>query len=847
MDILKLDINNFRKEYIKISDGERKMIILNPDFQNIDSDILLFVFNFSNDELKNIIINNNELVLKLLKHIMNKSSKINIINEKYQEIIISKPEIFLNLSDDELFNIIKSMKVNIYKKFIDNLNNYIYSNEINSNILKINQIKSFYQNKDIDMVKDYLNKKYNINIEKLTNSVALNFYNKNRNIFELYRIETFQQLYVYNRFDIVVSKEIFEDKMDEKYNISMDLLNAINSKHVIKIINELRNKGNTSDTELFITAIKLYCLFGLDNSLKIINDKFTYTTPSSLKRAAELEFTTKERQYRLTHPDEYLNYELLEKLRKSLLANKTTVLKKILVNHDDNYVMHVYNMLKSNFTLDKSNSNIITDLNQIISLEINNRENDKKTSFFEKYYKNNNNKRGNITSNELFELFKEFDPFYTIFDNNRNVVMNEDLKKFLLGNEKSDNDCLLRMVFNKQALDYDTELINIINNYSKILETKKNIKLDGNYSLLDTLDIYKIIRYKLEPDEIDIPLSIISKIFLSKKHLNVSEEESINNFKLIYKEQKKKYASTIPRVKGVTKNNYQYKVLDKNDPEILTCGVDTGNCFKPGGPGWQFYKYCLTSEYGDVIGITAPNGKLYICPVIRNGNGLYGNGIDPEGLEGEELTYVLEALKKCYSEIIRRSSEYDKKFGTNEKIDFCTLTDLHEYINDEDNYKIINITKPPMIGDSFYCDIIKNNITNYVLVGDASKIKEYIPKITYLIPRNKPYIYSPDQKENKLKIEQKINEIQYCSIDSLYIDEEKKQQRKEKFQKIEIDLFSYVICNDDWYIAISDQYGLKSAILQYDPRAQKEFYIELSKINNNNKVSMDINKTFKRM
>lgn len=844
-DILNLNLNDFRKQFIKLSEEEQEKIILNDNFINCDENKVIFAFNTTSNNNKNNFVINSKLLLKLLKSVLTKPSKINIIEPNYQKLIICNINPFLELNDDELFSLIKSMKIDIYKSFIKRLNNYIYDNDIDTDNYKINKIKEFYQTKNFDFVYQYLNQKINIKDEKLIKQLALNFYNKNRNIFELYRIETKEQAFIYNRFGIIVNKELFEISYEnnneyEKYNISLDLLNTLNSKHVIKIMNELKRKGNLSDTKLFILAVKMYALFGLDNALKVINDKFTYSTSSSLQRAAIFQFTYNERIYRLSHSDEFLNYELIEKLRKSIQSNNMNVLKKILVNKDDTYVINLFNELRENYSLYKNDKKMLGYLNQTIKQEIDIRQREKLLKYMADFYEKNNNKRDKVTSNELFKLFAEFDTLYVNFDENFNVVMDNKLKNFLLGNEKSDNDSLLRMVLNKQALDYDNELINIINNYKKIEETKKELKLDNNYSLLDTLDIYKTFRYNLAPDELDIPLSVISKTALSKEHLNVSEEESINNFKYVYKEQKKKYSSTIPRVKGITKNNYKYKVLDKNDPEILTCGIDTGNCFKPGGPGWPFYKYCLTSTYGDVIGIKDPDNKLYICPIIRNGNGIYGNGIDSENIDKDKLPYIIEALKKCYSEIIKKSSSF-------EKIEFCTLTDLHEYISEDDHYPSINIEKPPMIGESFYCDITKNNIKNYVIVGNGERIKEYIPSLEYEIPRNKIYVYSPDQVENKLLIEQKINEIKYRSIENSPYSEEDKKRFKENYRIINVDNYSYIVCNDDWYIAISDYYGLESAFLPYDPRAKDEFYLELEKIRKNNKISMNLNEnTIKR-
>jgi len=346
---------------------------------------------------------------------------------------------------------------------------------------------------------------------------------------------------------------------------------------------------------------------------------------------------------------------------------------------------------------------------------------------------------------------------------------------------------------------------------------------------LDTLDIYKILKYKLDYVELDIPLSIISKIALSKKHLIIKPEQAIIEFKRVYKEHKKKFTSTIPKVKGETKNKYKYKILDKNDIELLTCGIDVGSCFKPGGQGEKFYEYALTSMYSDVIGIWDSNGKFYMCPIIRNGNGIYGNGIDPENISDDVLPFVMEALKKCYNEIIKKSVN-------EEKIEFCTLANLHDYIKGNFRKQPINIVKKPMIGDYFYCDITKNNIDNYVLSGDASIIKEYVPTIKYDSIRNKNYIYSRNQQENRLLIEQRINEIEYKSIDLKQLSELEKNILKENYKEIKIDDYSYVVCNEDWYIALSENLEIKNAVLPYDPRAKFEYLNELQKVKSNYQI-----------
>ena len=823
-------------EYIKAIDNLTKEqiieLISSKEFENSKENIIICTFTKIDSELKHIFVNNSNLLYKLLVAVSKQKSRFNVFDNEIQELIVEKIKSFIELSEKDYMTLLKSMSPKIYLKFIENLNNYISNNDIESSNKLLMDVKEIYTTKNTEKVRNYVLKKFNIRNENFLNTVTFDFINQKRNIFELYRIETYEQLYIYSKFGIVVTKEIFELEKQNEYNISLELLEKLNAKHVRRIIKELMEKEDYIDSEvLFVTAIKLYCLFGIDNALKIVKDKFTQNTDASVQTAAELQFTFDRRLYRLNHPDEFLNYELIEKLKKSIQSGELGVIKKITSDSDMVHITGLFDQLSENYKLYKNDNRLIGYFNDIIKDEIVLRELKLKNLFTADYYQKKFIPRENITCLELFNIFKEFDSFYTKFDDNSNVEMDKKLKTFLLHNEKSDktNCALIRMVFNKQGLDYNTELIHIINNYYKILEIKEQNRLKSKNSLLDTLDIYKTLQYKLSYDELDIPLSIISKIALSKKHLIVKPEEAITEFKRIYKEHKKKFNSTIPKVKGETKNKYKYKILDKNDPELLTCGIDVGSCFKPGAQGGAFYEYALTSIYSDVIGIWDPKGNFYMCPIIRNGNGIYGNGLDPEKIAEDVLPFVMEALKKCYNEIIKKSVP-------EEKIDFCTLTNLHEHIKDDNRKQPIYIEKIPMIGEYFYCDITKNNMDSYVLAGDASIIKEYVPTKTYDTTRNKNYIYSKVQQENRLLIEQRINEIEYKSIDLKSISEIEKKILKENYKEIKVDDYAYIVCNEDWYIALSDNLEIKNAVLPYDPRAKFEYLTELQRVKSNYQI-----------
>lgn len=229
-----------------------------------------------------------------------------------------------------------------------------------------------------------------------------------------------------------------------------------------------------------------------------------------------------------------------------------------------------------------------------------------------------------------------------------------------------------------------------------------------------------------------------------------------------------------------------------------------------------------------------------MCPIIRNGNGIYGNSIEPDNIEKNKKDLIIDALIKCYKDIMKKSNP-------NEKIEFCTLTNLHNYIGPDDGYKEITINEIPMIDDNFYCDIIKNDIKNYVICGNIDNIKKYIPKYEYEIDRSKNYVYSKDQIEDKLLIEQKINEIEYTSINSKLLTEEEKEDLNRKFERLKIDDFSYIICGEDWFIGMTNNYELKTTCLKDDYRAVNEFMIELKNVKTNYEIYTTlINDKYKR-
>lgn len=844
MNIFELGYVNFIMTFDKLDEDKQLELVNDPNFLKCDIKQIVYVFKKGSIKTKESIVNNSSLVEKLLKSCIDKVSKFNIFDFNDQKLIIKHPEAFINFKNNELGVILSSMPDILYKECINNINNYLYKNNPNSTNDDLKLISDMYNDikNEISNSKNYEDLKFNIIVKTNTidSSMINNLMKKfcdfdingiaKRNILQIYKIDTYNQLYIFDKFDLVVDESIFSKEKYNEYQISMDLIKQLNGKHLNKIFDKLKTMGEASETEIFITGYKMYCLFGLDNSLKILNNKFTYDNNKSLTREADLKFTKDRREYRVKNPDEFFKYQLVEKLQKSIHNNDTRILRNLKIG-DEHLINSVFNELKVSYQLNKDDEKFYHYLSETIKYVIAERENSLRLANRKNYINEfGDYKREPLNVPELFNLFGKFDVEHTKFDIYNNTMMDKSLEQFLLGNTKSDNDCLLRMVFNNNALDYNTELINVVNNYYYINTKLKENNLNSPNSLLGILEVYKIIEYNLTTDEIDIPLKAISKTILSNDFVQASKKEIIDQLKLVYKESKKKYCSSIPLIDGTTKDGYSYKVLTKNDDELLTIGIDTKCCLRPGSIGGDFYKFCLTNPNGGIIEIKDDEENTYIVPLVRIGNGLYGNGIEPNYINKEKIPFIKKAIVKCYNEIIKKS--YNE-----EKIEFCTLSNLHGYI-DKNEFKQISLTDIEENVD-FYCDLFKGEIKNYIIAGDYNKKEIYDPKMMFETKRFQNYLYTKDQRENRTIIEDKVNEICYKSIDCMPISDLEKADKKENFNPIDITKYDYIICNEDWFI-LSNDYEVKTMFLPYDPRAQEELLKEFKKLMNINDVKNKI-------
>ena len=69
-----------------------------------------------------------------------------------------------------------------------------------------------------------------------------------------------------------------------------------------------------------------------------------------------------------------------------------------------------------------------------------------------------------------------------------------------------------------------------------------------------------------------------------------------------------------------------------------------------------------------------------------------------------------------------------------------------------------------------------------------------------------------------------------------------KKQLKENYKPINIDEYKYIVCNEEWYLALSENLEIKSTIIPYDSRAKDEYLAERQKVKSNYQIITELEK-----
>lgn len=767
---------------------------------------------------KELIENSNQNFVKSLVLNTPTNLKKSLVKDPFyiKKILTTKPGIHRKNMFD-LYDFSDKVEILKRKDVIDEVNTDLYFDLLksldNKSFIKIiNELKptGFFQN--FDSLFYYMDSKYQLfNKDQELVEFIKNKFNQNLNLsYYLLKIDTFEQLYLFQKFDLLLNITVNDEiiTFEDKSTIDFKLLKHINKKHVSSLIETMKQKEpEAKEHHLLINAVKLYSIFDYAEAKKIVEDKFTHMTEMALNRAAKTYAIDQRREYRLSNQEEFYSNKVLEKAKNA---------------YDNNDIKYFEKLLKITKEEAKYATALIKeeklDLCTLIKSGIEKREKIIVNELMQKYIKETNSTPNKVNTEDLYDLLFNVEIANFNYDKKGRVIPNEDLINLLLGNKRKDNDALLRLMLNKKAFGLEKNLGVIINEFEVIKDLcAKDDKINLN-SIPDLIGIVKMFVYSAKPDEEDITLENFVKLYNNNDHI---EGERLSTFKKalkLHKKRRKKIASSIPIVSGET-SNITYEVMDFHSPELITLGIETGSCFKVGAFGDDFLRYIMLGKNGAIVSLKDQNSKRYICPLYRNGNSVLGNGIDPKPESEEIRISLLNAMEECASKMIEKSHD-------DEKIDFVTITDLNQLnMLEHSKYEEIDMNYYIPREDTFHTDYLmsknaanpKDRRRSYVLSknGKEPMFKSYDPKELYYLKRNLIYEVVPKNEEDLEKINIMINLINYTMSNN---------DEKSEYKKINAKNYEYIIGNKDWFIAIDENKNVLAKIMPYDKRALDEYY-----------------------
>lgn len=791
------------KFFSSCSIDEKENLLVNPYVVDFSPKIFRMMFvNLSEDYLIRML--NNEKIYKKLMTLPREKNEKNVLNNV-------KLSVFKKLVESEYA---KNYSIEI-KDFLSSLrvvdfNKYLTYDIDYSNIFSIED-KSFVANK------------FNISLE---NDILKLFFNKlnlkQLNPIALFKINNYEEFVIFTKFGLIVNSSLENNNISLKNGFLFDIkkIELLSEGKVNKIIKLLESKYGKADQELTLEiALKLYYAFGYDNAKKIIEDKFTNLTDSAVYRINEFSFKKERQEYRISHPNEFYQHVMIEKILKGDRQVYNALCKDMSSEEIENLIYRITEIIKQRDNVEEKVRNEIKSI-------IDQREQELKEIHF-------NNLKNRLINKETIDTLDKRCLYNLLLDIDLNNVAEyteetlEILNKVLFGNGKKDNDCLFRLLVLKEA--NGITLSEVINNIDVINAISINEKFSLE-NILEISNILKMKRFGVKPNEIDVNLDTLTKIVNSKHYCDIHEQELIPLIFELHTERKEKVYSTIPTVSG-SFNNIEYEVAPFDADYLLAAGIDGESCFKIGGPGEEFFKYCLLDKNAVIIYLTDETGKKYVCPTIRSGNGIHCNGIDPE-CDEYKRTELVKALEKCFKEIIKKSNLNDKH---EYNIEVATLTNLNmKGMKPKENIFEYDLRRYLPIGSNCYNDYNKKDITNYILAASRTyNGNYYYDSNDRFYQKRAPifeYTKEDDFDQNIINI---VNSIAYTMIDYKNINERDKYSLQRNFKEYKFEDFEYIVGNKDWFIAVDHNFNIIANLLPYDERAKEEYFDCYKKLVNN--------------
>lgn len=351
----------------------------------------------------------------------------------------------------------------------------------------------------------------------------------------------------------------------------------------------------------------------------------------------------------------------------------------------------------------------------------------------------------------------------------------------------------------------------LYNNYDKILEKCHNVITLKKVNSILVTEKYNVDRNIITPDNYLLnDNSFLENIILGNK-TPYTNNDVLKKIVEIYSQMKKRVESSIPSVKGVSRDGYKYEMMKFDDPQVFELGYKANCCIRTLDIAHNHLLHATLCRNGRILIIYDKLGDVSaFSPLKRNGNVLIANSIE---CVDKDLNAKSHSIANAFKEGIEKIVEITKR--SNEPINLVCIGN-ESHLKPKTTYFPKKYPTPTIFekNDKIYGGTDNYHKTLNIVYKDENfdleNIESKNPNISYMDPRDEIKIvdFSTRRYENK-NIINIINSINYSINPTNYIP-------------ISIYSIKKVYYSKDWYIAETFQ-GLKGECLENDYRAKEEF------------------------
>ena len=366
--------------------------------------------------------------------------------------------------------------------------------------------------------------------------------------------------------------------------------------------------------------------------------------------------------------------------------------------------------------------------------------------------------------------------------------LNEKLMNYLFGNNRNDKNANINKLLNDEIPNFDKYFSSIYNDWDAIYK-----KLNGSVTTKRILDLYKNPITFLKPDEYKLEEPL--------QEIGTTDPAIVQKAKDWYQIMRERQYSTIPKVKGNI-DDYEYEMLDLDDPLALAVGYITRCCFLINGLSRESLYHSISSKNGRTF-VVRKNGELIAQSwVWRNGNALCFDNVEARGNYSYDT--LLEIYQKASGELLDISNQAENQTESLKVITYGTSESRMSRAEKTFEGELPRVLENVGYSDAIYeqCILAERKYKSLYYGDVAARYEDPRPQI-------KEYKDITTMSDEEIELLNKeLDSIEYSKTG--------------KSRKTNVRNCKYVICSKDWYITIGNDGQVTTQILSKDSRAAEE-------------------------